>query len=252
MKRIRALALMIATAMLSLTACSDKDTAVIVNVQDSGNDSSQNEVVDNTNGKAEVKQETDSNSDNTVAKEQEQKEEEPDITLSIKGKWIGSDDNTYTFKDNSEFYGYNSQTETDLIGTYETDESTYLKITITKENGVETNKTLEYSISPITETTDIDEDREVRFSLTSGETVIELRKASELKTLDSDEDEDSKVEVTELTGQELEDVRQELINMGINPDTGLTFEEEATMLALTPAAEQPQTEAGVEAQVIQP
>lgn len=240
MKKMSILALMLATIMVCLTACGkNKDTAVIVNIQDNGNDSSKNEVLNNTDGKAEVKQDV----DNTLEQETSDEivEEEPDITVSIIGKWVGSDDNTYVFKAGNEFYGYNSETETNLEGTYETDESTYLKILIGYENGVETNKNLEYTINPITETID-DNEKEVSFSLTSGETVINLKKASELKQSDYEENEEDGVVEKELTGQELEDVRQELTNMGINPDTGLTFEEEAAMLALTPAVEQPQTE----------
>lgn len=229
-------------AITSLTACGgNKDTAVIVNIQDSGNDTSQNDVIDNTKNNSQNNTENNKQNEDTNT-ETVEAEENNTITLSLGGKWADSDSNIYAFKQDNKFYGYNSDTETDLNGTYETDESTYLKIHIISENGIDTDKNLEYKLSTIEEKEDTDGENEIVVSLISGETTIELVKLSEIKEQTEEEKEANKVVVEELTGERLEEVRQELINMGINPDTGLTFEEEAAMLSLTPAVEQPPVE----------
>lgn len=231
MKKTKVGMLVVALAVFTLTGCSNKqeDTGVIISAEDSAEksvsantvveDSTSVEVIENSTTELDAATEEAANTTETTESTTDER---------LFGTWTSPEGDILLFESNGDLNGYEVSTNTNLYGTYETDNETYINITLTDRfelvedeegNLVETPlEDLEkhYEILSYTYT-----DEEASLILSDGSTELTLNKAMELIY---EEHFDDDVIEGEATPEEQEQINATALELGIDPETGLPLE----------------------------
>lgn len=138
MKKL-SVAMITSLMIFSLTACGNEDTGVVISAGDNSNGSESSTLATESS-----ESDTEQGKDSTELVESMEviSPTAADFTPdNILGVWITEDDINYvsfTFDNGNQFTAYYSETDTYEFGTYETDSSTYVEVTISKEVETET------------------------------------------------------------------------------------------------------------------
>lgn len=260
MKKYIKIMLVLATACMCLTACSKKDTGIIVNVGDTNNDSSQNEQVVGSSDSTITGNAVEGS---TINQQVVTRTELNEVT-NLVGTWVTSNGTIYEFKTDGTLTGYLVESNENVRGTYETDNKTYLNMVILKdvevideeseenesdveianaestdaETIIETEvpevkpivfETVEephkYTIQSIVEASD-NNGTELTIIENSIETVLIRSNSIASNNEDYKEPENTASEPKSLTPEEVEESNQIALELGIDPLTGLPLPEE--------------------------
>lgn len=242
-KRILLLISMTSLIAVSAIGCGKKDTGVVINAGDNNNDSSlrEHELLKEDNSKS-----TNSNSsdgESTEVTETAQASENniatDEITqkasaCKVSGIWVTDNGDIFQFDSNNSFSGFDAETGENTNGTYESDDETYVKITLsggyeytTDENGIEVQTKLddivnEYKIVE-KKASENGSDASMTIKLGEKELVItkpmdlNIRREEALAEMGTEETVQEK-SVNDMTPEELEQFKQNLIEQGIDPE----------------------------------
>ena len=141
MKRLH-VALITGLMIFSLVGCGKEDTGIIIGAGDNSSNISTNIIVESqTEENEEEMGEIAIN--NTDKVEIEQSEEKEINLLGIWGPKDITDNKIYTFDNENQFSFYNGDTNTYSYGTYDTDNKTYVEISILKESDIDQDENTE-------------------------------------------------------------------------------------------------------------
>ena len=236
MKNLKTITFVTATVLgLStiFTGCGNKeveDTGVIINAGDTNNDSSSNNVVE---------QNTDTNAgsiqtiENAEVNESETVEE---INTDMTGTWATDIGDVMQFDTDGKYSGFDVASGQSNYGTYESDGSTYIKVTITglyevavSENGEEIqtpleDKVINYTIKSIAQT-----DAGVTMIITDSSNEITLNKVINSSKVSEEEESTEYTEVgfSDLSDEEQQQILNNLAESGVTLETETAATEES-------------------------
>ena len=248
-KRISILLIGLIAIAIGLVGCKQKDTGIVVNIGDTNNDSSQNaQVVGDSN----LTINNNNSGSDGANSEQVQQVVQVNSLENLLGTWVTNYGTIYNFIDTTNFTGYMAETGEDIYGTYETDNKTFLNICITREIEVENTEdvnnvdildtenagSIESNIIlPVYETVEenhnyniksIKEGNDGNSEIILAENDIEIIITKYISvTNDIDTNNDSyydvskELEPVELTQEQLDEMNRSLLELGIDPVTGL-------------------------------
>lgn len=242
-------AMFIMTLMFTaLIGCNkNKDTGVVVSasISDSGNKESDTQVAEDTQldisgNDVEINTNTET-TEGTI----EEDTKVPNEKIEFLGTWVTTDGNIMSINGDSTVNNFNPQTSESKMGIYETDYTTYFKITYEQEATVTENESGETVVTPNNivveyKITSLKKDDNGNNQLTLNDGNIELvftRDASipsnsqeklneeleqePIEITDYSEEDEEDGEFEEMTPEEEAAYRQFSLEQGIDPDTGL-------------------------------
>jgi len=238
-----------------MTGCGKEETnqGIIISAGDNSNitsnNSSSNSIENqdnNTVNNSDIEAKDNTGSDvNNIEKENNE--------FSLYGIWTDANNNIISLYDNGIFDATLLSEAKSIYGTYETNNNTYIKLTYNKSEKIENpteqeviinngirdvETTVELTLS-IDETARIIKLNDVEMSLYSEvESEVTVTQNVGDTSITESNNEDEKIVTDEA---ELEQIRQELIDMGIDPDTGLPMEDSQKLIdmGIDPLTRQP-------------
>lgn len=222
--------------VIGTTACGSKDNGPkIITAGDSGKN---NESLYNPDS-TEFSESDESDELNEVVLESTEETVELESNGSIMGVWITEYGDIHQFNEDSTYAGYVAETGENTFGTYTvTDKDLTIRLNtgglasagVTDDQAAILNESkINFEIVNIGKNTlELKDSSGNNIVLTLANTIENMNK-EDTDDEDEEEPEEEEVESTELTPEESEEVDRYLIEQGINPETGFTFEEEAAM-----------------------
>lgn len=232
--------LIIVIAIVSLSGCSNKKeetttSPVIINAGDSS--TKKDTIEENIDTEENIdSNENEANSTNNSIEDVEK----VDNNILI-GTWATIQGDILEFNANNEFNGFIVELNDYANGTYKTDESTYIELTylikVPIENPTDVQMILndgleekemntKYIIKEIGKST---EDNKKYLTLANNNEELYFFEYEDTLT-ENNELQDNSVVIEIISDEDIDSINQELIDSGINPETGLSFEDEQILI----------------------